>query len=147
MAEQTKTKAMTTDDDTSKTCTNPKKKTKIWRSVTHSTLFGSLGSEVQKHTCNYRLSPQVSPQITNANLPDCNFNVRSTRSPGTLLSLPCGPKTIFSIDHHYKRDVRKTVDGTPGAANKVNYNDFYYEFLSHVRFYIGKTFLKLRKVI
>lgn len=43
--------------------------------------------------------------------------------------LPCGPKSIFAIDHSYKRDICKTVDRTSRIANKVIYDSFYYEFL------------------
>lgn len=44
---------------------------------------------------------------------------------------PCSPKSIFPSDHHYKRDVRKIVDKTSWTANRVNYDVFYYECLTH----------------
>ena len=50
-----------------------------------------------------------------------------------------GPKIIFYIDHHCKRDVCKTADKTPQSANKVNYDSFYSECLIHE----GFIFLKL----
>ena len=51
---------------------------------------------------------------------------------------PCGPKSIFPIDHHCKRDVCKTVDRTPRTANNVNYDSFYYELLIHGGFIFVK---------
>lgn len=42
--------------------------------------------------------------------------------------LPCGPKSIIPIDHHYKRDICKTLDRTPRIANKVTYGSFYYGY-------------------
>ena len=60
---------------------------------------------------------------------------------------PCSPKSVFPIDHHYKRDVCKTVDRTPPTANNVNYDSFYYVILIQGRFYICKTILEPRKAI
>ncbi len=53
--------------------------------------------------------------------------------------IPCGPKSIFPIDHHCKRDACKTVDRTPPTINMVNYYSLYCTFLSHG----GLIFVKL----
>lgn len=45
--------------------------------------------------------------------------------------IPCGPKSIFPIERHYKRGVCKNVDRTPQTANKVNYESFYSDFCVH----------------
>lgn len=68
--------------------------------------------------------------------------------PLTVLQqkFPCGLKSIFPLDHDYKRDVCKTFR-TPWSAHKVNYNSLCYELLINGGF-IGlylKTFLESRK--
>lgn len=53
-----------------------------------------------------------------------------------ILDLDLGSESIFSTDHHYKRDVSKTADRIPRTACKVN-NDsllFYNELLNHEGF-------------
>lgn len=46
-----------------------------------------------------------------------NFSKKSKKAK----SPSCGPKSTFTIDHHCKSDVCKTVDRTPQTANHVNY--------------------------
>lgn len=58
---------------------------------------------------------------------------------------PWGPKSIFSIDRHYKRDVCKTNDRTPRTAKKVNYDSFYYKFLIHEGFIFVKLSSNLKE--
>ncbi len=59
---------------------------------------------------------------------------------------PCGPKSIFPIDHHCKRDVCKTVDRTPPAVNMVSYYSWHCIFLIHGRlFNLFKNFSKAQK--
>lgn len=38
--------------------------------------------------------------------------------------IPCTPKNIFPIDHHYKTVVSKTFEMTPQTVNMVNYYSF-----------------------
>lgn len=42
-----------------------------------------------------------------------------------------GNTCVGNVDHYNERAVRKTVDGTPRTAKRVNYDSFCYEILIH----------------
>lgn len=52
---------------------------------------------------------------------------------------PCGLKSIFLTDRHYKRDVCKTDDRTPRTADEVDYDSFWNASLIHGGFMFVKS--------